>query len=221
MRTPVNHPGFFAVRDASHQKIRCMRFVIPAVGMIVFLVEVAAGQQAQPSPVAPVVVPKMEEVPTPSGAPEPQAAPDLLPDSNQLPAEPADLRLPSPSTLKPERTNPTQPTEAQKVVSPEEQEKNRAKLVELRALAMRNPRVVDLLKEANGAMMDEAKREFMRAYYHTLCTRMRQLDPRLGQTITAFERDEIRKLAAGPSRLAIVSHSLLHKERTRHGRRFE
>jgi hypothetical protein len=48
---------------------------------------------------------------------------------------------------------------------------------------------------------------------------MRQLDPKLTATINAFERDEIRKLAGGPSRIAIVSRDLLHRERTRHGRR--
>lgn len=196
-----------------------MRFVIPAVGMIALLGEVVAGQQAQPSPTGPLVSQKTEEVPTPSGAPEPQAAPDLLPESNQLPAETPDLRPPSPSTLKPGGTNSAQPTEAQKELSPEEQEKNRARLGELRSLAMRNPRVIDLLKEADGALTDEAKREFMRAYYHTLCTRMRNLDPGFGPSIAAFERAEIRKLAAGPSRIAIVSRDLLHRERPRHGRR--
>jgi hypothetical protein len=198
-----------------------MKFVLPVVVMIVFLAEVAAGQNSQPNPVLPSVAPKTEEAPTPSGTPEPQAAPVLLPESNQLPAEPPDLRLPSPSILKPEGSNSTSPFPAAKQLSPAEQEKNRAKLVELRAVAMRNARVIDLLKEANGALTDEAKREFMRAYYHTLCTRMRELEPTLASTITEFERAEIRKLAAGPSRLSIVSRDLLHKERQRHARRSE
>ena len=198
-----------------------MKFVLPVVVMIVCLAEVAAGQNSQPNPVLPSVAPKTEEAPTPSGTPEPQAAPVLLPESNQLPAEPPDLRLPSPSILKPEGSNSTSPFPAAKQLSPEEQEKNRAKLVELRAVAMRNARVIDLLKEANGALTDEAKREFMRAYYHTLCTRMRELEPTLASTITEFERAEIRKLAAGPSRLSIVSRDLLHKERQRHARRSE
>jgi hypothetical protein len=198
-----------------------MKFVLPVVVMIVCLAEVAAGQNSQPNPVLPSVAPKTEEAPTPSGTPEPQAAPVLLPESNQLPAEPPDLRLPSPSILKPEGSNSTSPFPAAKQLSPAEQEKNRAKLVELRAVAMRNARVIDLLKEANGALTDEAKREFMRAYYHTLCTRMRELEPTLASTITEFERAEIRKLAAGPSRLSIVSRDLLHKERQRHARRSE
>ena len=198
-----------------------MKFVLPVVVMIVFLAEVAAGQNSQPNPVLPSVAPKTEEAPTPSGTPEPQAAPVLLPESNQLPAEPPNLRLPSASILRPEGSNSTSPFPAAKQLSPEEQEKNRAKLVELRAVAMRNARVIDLLKEANGALTDEAKREFMRAYYHTLCTRMRDLEPTLASTITEFERAEIRKLAAGPSRLSIVSRDLLHKERQRHARRSE
>jgi hypothetical protein len=193
--------------------------VIRVVLMTVLLAEVAVGQRPQPSPPPPWVAPKMEEVPTPSGTPEPQAAPDLLPESNQLPAAPPDLRLPSPSILKPAGTNSPRTLGASKPLSPEEREKNRARLAGLRTIAMRNPRAIDLLNEANSALSDEARREFMRAYYHTLCTRMRDLEPGLGQTITEFERDQIQKLAAGPSRLSIVSRDLLRRERPRHARR--
>jgi hypothetical protein len=195
-----------------------MKFVLPLVLMMVLLAQFALGQQAQPDPVSPSVAPKTEEAPTPSGTPEPQAAPVLLPESNQLPAEPPNLGLPSPSILKPEGSNSTLSFPAAKQPSPEEQEKNRAKLFEIRAIAMRNARVTDLLKEANGALTDEAKREFLRAYYHTLSTRMRDLEPTLGPTITEFERAEIRKLAGGPSRLSLVSRDLLRKERQRHRR---
>jgi hypothetical protein len=112
--------------------------------------------------------------------------------------------------LKSEGSTANQTLPAVRQLSPEELEKNRAKLVEIRGIAKRYPRVVDLLKEADRALTDEARHEFMRAYYHTLCTRMRKLDPTLGQTITEFERSEIRKLAAGPSHISIV-------ERTRDG----
>lgn len=193
-----------------------MKFVIPVVVMIVVLAGIAAGQKVSPS-----IAPKTEEAPTPAGVPEPQAAPDLLPESAELPAAPPNLRLPSPSILKPEGSGSTEARQAPEPLSPAEQEKNRARLVELRAIAMRNPRVIDLLKEANGALTDEAKREFMRAYYHTLCTRMRNLDAGLDQTITAYEHAEIRKLAAGPSRISIASRDLLHRERQRHTRRPE
>jgi hypothetical protein len=191
-----------------------MKLVIPVALMIVLLAAMAAGQRAQPGPTAA----KMEEMPTPSGAPEPQAAPDLLPGSNQLPAEPPNLRLPSPSMLLPDGADPALSPAAIKPLSPEEQERNRAKVAELKAIAMRNPRAIELLNEANSALSDEAKREFMRAYYHTLSNRMRNLEPSLGQAITAFERAEIRKLAAGPSRISLVARDVLHKERQRHAR---
>ena len=83
---------------------------------------------------------------------------------------------------------------------------------------MRNARVIMLLKEANGALTDVAKREFMRAYYHALCTRMRDLDPGLNRTISEFERTEIRKLASGPSHLAIFAEVAPHKGHRRHAR---
>jgi hypothetical protein len=38
---------------------------------------------------------------------------------------------------------------------------------------MRNRRVIEILREANGALTDEAGREFIRASDHTLCNQMR------------------------------------------------
>jgi hypothetical protein len=191
-----------------------MKLVIPVALIIVLLASIAAAQRAQPGPTAV----KTEEVPTPSGTPEPQGAPDLLPGSNQLSADPPNMRLPSPTMLQPDGSDPAFNPAAIKQLSPEEQEKNKARVAELKAIAMRNPRAIELLNEANGALSDEAKREFMRAYYHSLSNRMRNLEPGLGQTITAFERAEIRKLAAGPSRISLVSRDELHKERQRRTR---
>jgi hypothetical protein len=188
-----------------------MKLVIPVALIIVLLAVIAAGQRVQPGPTAA----KTEEVPTPAGTPEPQGAPDLLPGSNQLPADPPNLRLPSPSMLQPDGLDSALDPAAIKQLSPEEQEKNKARVAELKAIAMRNPRAIEILNEANGALSDEAKREFMRAYYHTLSNRMRNLEPDLSQAITAFERSEIRKLAAGPSRFSLVSRDVLHKERQR------
>ena len=185
-----------------------MRFVIAAVVVVVLLAEVSAGQKAQPGPSILSIVAKTDEVPIPSGTPVPQGAPDLLPESNQLPAEAPNLRLPSPSTLKPDGSESPQNPIAAKPLSPEEQERNRARLAEIRVVASRSPRAIDLLKEADRALSEEAKREFMRAYYHTLCTRMRNLDSSLGPTIAAFERDQIRRLALGPSHISIVSRDL-------------
>jgi hypothetical protein len=139
----------------------------------------------------------------------------LLPESNRLPVDPPNLRLPSPLTVNQDSSDSASNPGAIKQPTPEEQEKNKSRLAEVRAIAIRNPRAVALLSEANAALSDEAKREFMRAYYHTLCTRMRNLEPGLGPMITAFERAEIRKLALGPSRISIVSRDSLHRERQR------
>jgi hypothetical protein len=38
---------------------------------------------------------------------------------------------------------------------------------------MPNRRVIEILREADGALTDEARREFMRASYPTLCKQMR------------------------------------------------
>ncbi len=193
-----------------------MRFVFLLFLVLCLQGKAAFGQKIRPEPGTPGLPANQEEVPT--GAPEPQAAPDLLPESNQLPALLPDLRLPSPSILKPGESSSTQTPEALPPLSPEEKAKNQARLAEIRSIAMCNPKVIDMLKMANGALSDEAKREFLRAYYHTLCTRMRYLDPKLGQTITAYERVEIRKLAAGPSHISIVSRYQLPKERQRRAR---
>jgi hypothetical protein len=188
-----------------------MKLVIPVSLIIILLSSIAMGQRVQPAATAL----QTEEVPTPSGTPEPQGAPDLLPGSNQIPADPPNLRLPSPTMLQSDGSDPAHNPTAIKQLSPEEQARNKAKVAELKAIAMRNPRAVELLNEANSALSDEAKREFMRAYYHTLSNRMRNLEPGLGQAITAFERAEIRKLAEGPSRMSLVSRDELHKERQR------
>jgi hypothetical protein len=198
-----------------------MKFVILLALLITFLIEVTSGQKAKTDPVALPGAPKLEEDPTPSGAPEPQTVPALLPGSNQLPAEPPDLRLPLPSILKPEGFDSPQNPPATRQLSPEEEKRNRARLIEIRASAMGNARVLDLLQEAKSALTDEARREFMRAYCHTLCTQMRRLEPGLGESISSFERAEIRKLAVGSSRLAIASRDVAHKERTRRARQSE
>jgi hypothetical protein len=190
-----------------------MKSAILMVFMVLFA-EAAVGQKTQPE-ATPALMQTGEEIPTPSGTPEPQVAPDLLPESSRLPAEPPNLRLPSPSILKPEGSTSIESAQPVKPLSPEEEARNKARLAEIRQIAMRNPRVNDLLRQANGALMDEAKREFKRAYVHTLCTRMRYLDPNLGPTISAFERAEIRKLAVGPSRISIVSRDLARRERQR------
>jgi hypothetical protein len=188
-----------------------MKFLARLMVNLVLLAEVAIAQQAQPSPDVFPPAPKTAELPTPAGTPEPQFRPDLLPESTVLPVAPPDLRLPSPSA--PLGTNAAQSDHAVTELPPEEQQKNKVRLSEIRAIAMVNPRVLELQHEANGALTDEARREFMRAYYHTLCTQMRKLEPGLTGTINDYEHVQIRELAQGPSRIAIVSRE---PQRRRH-----
>jgi hypothetical protein len=200
-----------------------MRSMIAAVGIILLLACVAAGQDGALGPGAPSMILPIEEPPTPSGTPEPQASPVLLPGSNQLPARPpivGPLQPPNPkgeaSDSRVTAEDSRETAEITKPLSPEEQAMNKKRLADIKEIAMRNARVTMLLKEANGAMTDEAKREFMRAYYHTLCTRMKDLDPSLNRTISEFERAEIRKLASGPSHLPIFAEVTPHKGHRRH-----
>jgi hypothetical protein len=200
--------GFLTSRLLELEFISCpnasgMKFLVILLVDMVLLAGAVRAQQTQPSSAAVVLVPKTAELVTPSGTPEPQFRPDLLPESTVLPAAPPDLRLPAPSA--PLGTNPSRSEHAMNPLSPEEQQKNRVRLNEIRAIAMRNPRVTDLLRQANAALTDEARREFMRAYYFTLCTRMRQLEPSLTQAISDYQHLQIRQLAQGPSHVAIVS----------------
>ena len=188
-----------------------MRYLVPLMMNIVLLVEAASAQQVKASPGAPMPAPKAVELPAPSGTPEPQLRPDLLPESTALPAEPPDLRLPSPPGSL--GTNAAQTEHTVNQLSAEEQQKNRVRLSEIRAIAMRSSRVIDLLHEANSALTDEARREFMRAYYHTLCTQMRKLEPGLTGAISDYEQVQIRQLAQGRSRIAIVSREPRHRDR--------
>jgi hypothetical protein len=161
---------------------------------------------------------KPEALPAVAGAPAPQAAPELLPDSTILPAAPPDLRLPSPINLLTPEAGPRNLPAAKRQLSPVEQAKIQVRLSELRAAAERTPRAANLLKLAAGALSDEARREFMRAYQHTVCTEMRRLDPRLLEAIDDYERAQIRHLAQGPSRLVVVSRRSQRGDRQRRAR---
>ena len=190
--------------------------MIAALTIILLAACAAAGQDGALGPETPLMILPTEEPPTPSGTPEPQASPVLLPGSNQLPAQAPIIGPLQPPAPKGDASDSRETAEITKPLSPEEQARNRIRLAEIREIAMRNARVIMLLKEATGALTDEAKREFMRAYYHTLCTRMRDLDPGLNRTISEFERAEIRNLASGPSHLAIFAEVAPHKGHRRH-----
>src|SRR5215831_8650222 len=186
-----------------------MRVFSRVTFFIVFVIGCAAAQQPQASPNDE----KQTALPTVSGTPEPQGVPELLPESTTLPTAPPEMRLPAPVDL----LNPEPPPRgalAPKVqLSPAELAKMQARLLELRVVAERMPRAAYLLKLADGALTDEAKREFMRAYHHTVCTEMRRLDPRISPAINDYEQAQIRRLALGPSRLVVASRRFQRSDR--------
>src|SRR5260370_17366474 len=67
---------------------------------------------------------------------------------------------------------------------------------EIKDTAMGSARASYLMKEAKGALSSEARKNFMRAYYYTICSQMRRLDPNLRLMIQAYESEEIQKIAA-------------------------
>ena len=179
-----------------------MRVFVQVTLFSVFVMLYASAQQPQASP----DVGQQATLPAPSETPEPQSAPALLPDSTALPAPPPDLgRLPAPNNLLTPEASSRGGVAPKVQLSPEEQAKIQARLLRLRTFAERTPRATFLLKLADGALTDEAKREFMRAYHHTVCVEMRRLDPDIGQAITDYEQTQIRRLALGPSHLVVVS----------------
>jgi hypothetical protein len=186
-----------------------MRILIRLVFFSAMAITCATAQQAQPSPNAG----PQTDLPAASGAPEPQGAPELLPESLTLPAPPPELRLPAPIDLLNPEATPRTPSTVE--ISAEERAKAQPRLLELRSVAERTPRAMYLLKLANGALTDEAKREFMRAYHHTVCLEMRRLDPRIRQVISDYERTQIRNLAQGPSRLVAVPRKSQRSARPR------
>lgn len=133
--------------------------------------------------------------PLPADSPQETAAPELLPRSDALP-DPAPL-YPNLSKT-PKAGRPAVSAEAEPeptpYVSPEERRLIQQRLEKIRALAGRNPESVSLLKLASTALSVEARRNYLRAYYVTVCMRMREMEPRLGGYIREFERERIRAI---------------------------
>jgi hypothetical protein len=133
--------------------------------------------------------------PLPADSPQETAAPELLPRSDALP-DPAPLY---PNLSKsPKQGRPAVPAEATPeptpYVSAEQRRLDEQRLEKIRALASRNPESVALLKLASTALSVEARRNYLRAYYVTVCMRMRQMEPRLGGYIRDFERERMRAI---------------------------
>lgn len=123
-------------------------------------------------------------LPASAGSPETQGSPELLPEATQLPARQPLWPFPGGKS----EPQPSPP------VSAEQMREDVKRLEQLRAIVVRSPRATYLLEQARTAVDIEARRNYLRAYYTTICTRMRRLEPGLAGAIAAFEKMHIRQI---------------------------
>ena len=131
----------------------------------------------------------------PEGVQQPQNVPELLPKSDALPGAGSAAFDPN-----------LNPSATPSPISPEQQKRNEARLAEIRNSAMRSARPLFLLEQSRSALTDEARKNFLRAYYYSVCAEMRRMEPALKPMINAFEREQIRALARGRSPLVTADH---------------
>jgi hypothetical protein len=136
-------------------------------------------------------------LPTSEAVPS-NAEPGLLPESGELPAPPP---AGVPSNLSSTRESPT----------PEFPKERR--FDEIRSLAMSNPRAAYLLKRAKDSSNSASRRTYLRAYYVTVASRMRKLDPKLKSSIDAYEETKIHEVSGARTSTVGVSsrRSRLHR----------
>jgi hypothetical protein len=175
-----------------------MRLLILSLFNLLFAGAVASAQSAQPSPTASLPeatpTPQEEASPGPTASPAPQGTPELLPESKTLPVPPPETPLPP--DLIPEGTKPKPPgLPAPNPASAEQQEKDRVRFRQIRTVAQRNPFAIYLLRRAMLEKTDEGKREYLRAYYTTMCDQMRKLEPRLKPVIDVFELGNVLRVS--------------------------
>jgi hypothetical protein len=124
------------------------------------------------------------ESPLPGGVPQQQTPTVLLPAPNFLP--------PPPVKLSPGNDSPLGDAPDGSKPQPEDE----SRFQKLKGAAMGSARAGYLLKEAQDALSVEARKNFMRAYYYTICAQMRRLDPSLKSMIHNYETEEIQRLAS-------------------------
>jgi hypothetical protein len=173
-----------------------MRFLILfSLGAALF----APASSAQETSPTPTPAPESEASPgtqqtVPEFSPivpaEPQAPADLLPESNTLPEQPPNGPAPykpMPYDLLPRGGKAALPGLQSQKPSAEQLEKDKTRFRQLRTIAARNPYAIYIFDRAKFTKTAESKREYMRAYYESLCNEMRHREPRLKATIDAFE----------------------------------
>jgi hypothetical protein len=166
-----------------------MEFTVWALAIFLLMGSVMADEpesetSTSPSPSAtPATAPQVIESALPQGTPQEQPPTVLLPEPNFLPPPPA--QTPG---------NETALTMASGEARRTPQDESRFK--EIKDAAMGSVRANYLMKEAKGALSTEARKNFLRAYYYTVCAQMQRLDPNLKPMIQAYQSEEIQKIAA-------------------------
>ena len=107
----------------------------------------------------------------------------LLPESGAIPNPTPNLPIYSP--LQTEKTIVSS-SKIKPPLRPKTQSKTQERFEAIRSIAMKSAHAVSLLKRANQASTRSARRNLMRAYYTTVCARMRRLDPKLKNSINAY-----------------------------------
>ena len=158
------------------------------------------GEVLRPQPVSPTVsTGEVEEPALPAPEADPtNPGPGLLPETGELPSRP-----PAKVSAKLSSTR----TPAQPALNKE----RRFEVV--RSLAMENRHAVYLLKRARRSSNSASRRTYLRAYYVTVASRMRKLDPKLKSSINAYEESKLHELSgAGTSTERGSTHrSRLHR----------
>jgi hypothetical protein len=156
------------------------------------------AQEPAPSPTGSRVPlrPHRDNSEMPEGVQQQQNVPELLPKSDALPGTGARLPGFGPAAV----ATPTP-------ISPEERKRNEARFAEIRSSAMRSARPIFLLEQSKSALTEEARKNYLRAYYYSICAQMRKMEPNLKSMINEFEREQIRSLAQGKSSLVSARRS--------------
>ncbi len=170
---------------------------------LVVMAAVAVNAEELPSPTRPPSPAQgsgeMDEPALPASEAAPSySEPGLLPESDELPARPRAVvpsKLPSPS------------------LSSEKAPAEGARFEVIHTLATRDLRATRLLRRARGSSNPASRRSYLRAYYTSVASRMRQLDPKLKASINAYEGEKLRELSsARRSTTRVSSHrSRIHR----------
>jgi hypothetical protein len=124
----------------------------------------------------------MEEPALPVSEPDPaNPGPGLLPETGELPS-----RLPANAPAK----SSSMRSSTQRTLNREGQ------FDTVRSLAMENRHAAYLLKRARQSSNSASRRRYLRAYYMTVASRMRKLDPTLKSSINAYEESKLHELSA-------------------------